>query len=68
VNALLALLRRPVIEIAAIVGMALLLLAAAAVFIVILFRSIGALLERLHIKKIGVGGIECAPDAKRKRR
>jgi|GEM_PF-4140893 len=63
-----AILRRPILEIAAIVGMTILVLVAAALFLVILFRAIGALLERLHIKKIGVGGIECSPDLKKKRR
>jgi len=63
-----AILRRPILEIAAIVGMVILVLVAAALFLVVLFRAIGALLERLHIKKIGVGGIECDPALKKKRR
>ena len=65
---LLALLRRQLLEIVVIMGMVILVFVAAIIFVVILFRSIGALFERLHVKKIGVGGIECAPDPRGKRR
>lgn len=64
---LVALLKRPFLEIAGLVGLLVVIIIAIGLAVYLIFRG----LAYLHIKKIGVTGIECAAspvEQKRKRR
>ena len=61
---LLTLLKRPLLEIAAIFGMTLLSVVAVGFSLYLIAKGLAKILTALHIKKIGVTGIEC--ETKRK--
>jgi drug/metabolite transporter (DMT)-like permease len=61
---LVALLKRPLWEIAGIVGLLVVIIVAIGFAVYLIFRG----LAYLHIKKIGVTGIECAADEPKRRK
>ena len=63
-DALAVLLSRPIPDIAALVGLLVVVILAVGFAVYLVFRG----MAYLHIKKIGVTGIECETDARSKRK
>jgi hypothetical protein len=59
-------LKRPIGDIAIIFGCLACLLTLVGTIVFVILRAVANLFGKLHIKKIGIGGIECNPEPKRR--
>lgn len=56
------LMKRPIGDIAIVFGCVISTVMIVGTFVVLILRSIANLFGKLHIKKLGIGGIECDPE------